>query len=122
MFELVFLVSIVIVLTDFLSTIPIKLVLHEFPVWLVFLHSLEGNTDCPAYRAVVVSDFAIWTINVTFRDVPFLGSGADFGPFLVLVPDLVLNEERFGMYQRTGRTDRKFYKNGTPIIEQKSLD
>ena len=56
------------------------------------------------------------------RDVPFLGSGADFGPFFVLVPDLVLNEKRFGMYQRTGRTAREFYKNGTPIIEQKSFD
>ena len=56
------------------------------------------------------------------RDVPFFGSGADFGPFFVLDPDLVLNEGRFGMYQRTGRTDREFYKNGTPIIDQKSLD
>ena len=55
------------------------------------------------------------------RDVPFLGSGANFGPFFVLVPHLVLNEERFGMYQRTGRTDREFYKNGTQIIVQKSL-
>ena len=49
LFELVFLVSFVIVLTDFLSTIPIKLVLHEFQVWVVSLHWLERSTDCPDY-------------------------------------------------------------------------
>ena len=49
LFELVFLVSFVIVLTDVLSTIPIKLVLHEFQVWVVSLHWLERNTDCPDY-------------------------------------------------------------------------
>ena len=48
-FELVFLVSFVVVLSDFLSTIPIKLVLHEFQVWVVSLHWLERNTDCPDY-------------------------------------------------------------------------
>ena len=35
LFELIFLVSFVIVLTDFLSIIPIKLVLHESQDWLV---------------------------------------------------------------------------------------
>ena len=33
--------------------------------------------------------------------------------FLIFCRELHL--KRFGMYQRTGRTDREFYKNGTPM-------